>query len=211
MASASAGVYQRTSEARISPWRWASARENTTSVPHAVLSLYFFANSYALPMPGQTSSALARSTEPSGKPCLNSSGSGCKLSQTPFSAISLAVASSMRNPCSIHFTPTAIARWIAAGVKACATTYVPQFSAASTAARNSGSVKVTASIGHPAARRQLDLGRPLHELLARAHAHLVGTIRDHTAADLLHAGEHAADRSLPEVAMAAGDRDHGAG
>src|SRR5881409_2262726 len=199
MASASAGVYQRTSEARISPWRWASARENRTSVPHAVLSLYFFANSYALPMPGQTSSALARSTEPSGKPCLNSSGSGCKLSQTPFSAISLAVASSMRNPCSIHFTPTAIARWIAAGVKACAATYVPQFSAASTAARNSGSVKVTASIG----LKGDDTPPPAVNLIwdapcmscSRAHAHLVGTIRDHTAADLLHAGEHAADRS----------------
>ena len=56
-------------------------------------------------MPGQTSSALARWTEPTEKPSLKSSGSGCILSQTPFSAISLAVASSIRKPCSIHFTP----------------------------------------------------------------------------------------------------------
>ena len=69
------------------------------------------------------------------------------LSQTPFSAISLAVASSINMPCSIHFTPAAIDRWIAAGVKACAATYVPQFSAASTAARSSASVKVVTSIG----------------------------------------------------------------
>ena len=96
-------------------------------MPHAVLILYFFASSYARPMLGQTSSALARSTDPAAKPCLNSSGSGCKLSQTPFSAISLAVASSIRKPCSIHFTPAAIAPRIAAGVKACAATYVPQF------------------------------------------------------------------------------------
>ena len=38
------------------------------------------------------------------------------LSQMPFSAISLAVGSSMRWPCSMHFTPAAIARWIDAGV-----------------------------------------------------------------------------------------------
>ena len=73
-------------------------------------------------MPGQTSSALARWTEPTGKPSLRSSGSGCRLSQTPFSAISLAVASSIRKPCSIHFTPAAIAPRIAADVKACAAT-----------------------------------------------------------------------------------------
>ena len=35
--SASAGVYHWVSEARIAPWRCASAREKRTSVPHAVL------------------------------------------------------------------------------------------------------------------------------------------------------------------------------
>ena len=69
------------------------------------------------------------------------------LSQMPFSAISWAVASSISMPCSIHFTPAAMDRWIAAGVKACVATYVPQFSAASTAARSSASVKVVTSIG----------------------------------------------------------------
>src|SRR5215831_1089467 len=44
-ASDSAGLYQRTSEARIAPCCCASAWENMTSVPHAVLSLYFFASS----------------------------------------------------------------------------------------------------------------------------------------------------------------------
>jgi hypothetical protein len=73
-------------------------------------------------MPGQTSSALSRWTEPGGKPCLKSSGRGCVLSQIPFSAISLAVASSMRKPCSIHFTPEAMDRWIAVGVNACTVT-----------------------------------------------------------------------------------------
>src|SRR6478752_5351428 len=38
-------AYQRTSEARISPCRCASAPEDSTSVPHAVLILYFFARS----------------------------------------------------------------------------------------------------------------------------------------------------------------------
>ena len=67
-----------------------------------------------------------------------------------------------------------------------------------------------------AARRQLDLRGPLHQLLARAHANLIRTVRDHAAANFFHAAEHAADRSrqigkLPEVAMATGDRDYGTG
>jgi hypothetical protein len=45
MISASAGVYHRESEASIAPCCFASAAENNTSVPHAVLILYFFANS----------------------------------------------------------------------------------------------------------------------------------------------------------------------
>jgi hypothetical protein len=45
IASASAGVYQRVSEARMAPCCCARARENSTSVPQAVLILYFFASS----------------------------------------------------------------------------------------------------------------------------------------------------------------------
>src|SRR5215471_1945494 len=44
MASASAGLYQRTSEARIAPCCCARALEKMTSVPHAVLILYFLAS-----------------------------------------------------------------------------------------------------------------------------------------------------------------------
>src|SRR6202049_813622 len=53
MASASAGLYQRTSEARMAPCFCASAWENRTSVPHAVLILYFFASSYVAAMPAR--------------------------------------------------------------------------------------------------------------------------------------------------------------
>ena len=44
--STSADVYQRASDARIAPLRFASSCENRTSVPHAVLRLYFFASLY---------------------------------------------------------------------------------------------------------------------------------------------------------------------
>src|SRR5260370_28201226 len=60
IASDSAALYQRTSEARIAPCCCASAWEHRTSVPHAVLLLHFFASSYVAAIPGQTSSALAR-------------------------------------------------------------------------------------------------------------------------------------------------------
>ena len=47
--------------------------------------------------------------------------------------------------------------------------------------------------GDATARRELDLRRALHELLAHAHANLIRTIRNHAAADLLHAGEQPSD------------------
>src|SRR6516164_1296163 len=53
MISASAGVYQRTRETRMAPCRCASARENSTSVPHAVLILYFFARGICFSDPGE--------------------------------------------------------------------------------------------------------------------------------------------------------------
>src|SRR4051794_34523863 len=79
-----------------------------------------------------------------------------------------------------------------------------------------GHVDRTEGRRHAAARRQLDLGGALHELFARAHAHLVGAIGNYGATDLLHAGEHAADRprqigQLAEIPVPAGDRDHGPG
>jgi hypothetical protein len=45
------------------------------------------------------------------------------------------------------FTPASTERRIVSGVYACTVTYVPQFSAASTAARSSGVVKVATSSG----------------------------------------------------------------
>jgi hypothetical protein len=67
-----------------------------------------------------------------------------------------------------------------------------------------------------AARRELDLRCPLHELLARAHANLIGAVRDHAGPDFFHSAQHAADRSrqigkVPEVTVAAGDRYHRTG
>ncbi|MOA46156.1 hypothetical protein D3C78_1686360 [compost metagenome] len=44
MVRISCGLYQRDRLARICPWRVASAAENSTSVPKAVLSLYFLAS-----------------------------------------------------------------------------------------------------------------------------------------------------------------------
>ena len=67
-------------------------------------------------MPAKTWHALARSVGAGRERVGHSSGNGCVLSQMPFSAISLAVGSSIRWPCSMHFTPAAIARWIDAGV-----------------------------------------------------------------------------------------------
>ncbi len=79
-----------------------------------------------------------------------------------------------------------------------------------------GHVDRTEGGRHAAASRQFDLGGALHELFARAHAHLVGAVGNDGATDLLHAGEHAADRprqigQLAEVPVPAGDSDHGAG
>ena len=70
--------------------------------------------------------------------------------------------------------------------------------------------------GDTAACRELDLGRALHELLARPHPDLVGAVGDHAATELLDAIEHPADGSrqigqLAEIAVAAGDGDHRAG
>src|SRR5215469_16228240 len=73
------------------------------SVPKAVLSEYFFARRYVLSIPFSTSSNLARSDDPGGNTSAISGGNGCVLSQIFFSAISFAVASSMRWPCSMHF------------------------------------------------------------------------------------------------------------
>lgn len=77
-------------------------------------------------------------------------------------------------------------------------------------------VEWTERRGHAAARGELHLGGTLHQLLAGAHAHLVGTVGNHAGADPLHAAEHAADgsrqiRELAEVAMTTGDGDDGAG
>ena len=69
---------------------------------------------------------------------------------------------------------------------------------------------------HAAARRQLDLRRALHELLAHAHANFIRTVRDHGGSGQLPAGLRCAERSrqfewLAEVAVTTGDGDDGAG
>ena len=79
-------------------------------------------NGRANAVPANTTRALSASSEPGGNAAANSSGNAWVLNQTPLSAISLAVWSSIRCPCSMHFTPAAMDRWIAVGVKACATT-----------------------------------------------------------------------------------------
>ena len=66
---------------------------------------------------------------------------------------------------------------------------------------------------HTAASRQLDLGRPQHELLTHAHTHLVGTIGNHAAAHFLRARRRRAEGArqfigLAKVAMSAGDSNH---
>src|SRR6202023_169487 len=70
--------------------------------------------------------------------------------------------------------------------------------------------------GNTTAGRQFDLGGALHKLLADADADLVGAVGDHTAAKLLHAAEHAADRPrqlgpLAEIPVSAGYRDYSPG
>lgn len=78
--------------------------------------MYFLASVKVASVPAGTSPTLRRSSESPAKALPMSSGNVCVLSQTPFSAISRAVASSMRWPCSMHRTPASIARWIAAAV-----------------------------------------------------------------------------------------------
>ena len=77
----------------------------------------------------------------------SSARNGCRLHQIPRSAISAAVASSVSCPCSMHLTPARIAICMPRGVYTCTVTYVPQFSAASTAARISASVYSVTSSG----------------------------------------------------------------
>src|SRR5262249_57974777 len=67
-----------------------------------------------------------------------------------------------------------------------------------------------------AARRQLDLRCTLHELLAHSHADLIRTVGDHGGPELLAATQWRADDTrqfpgLAEIAVTAGDGDHGTG
>ena len=131
-------------------------------MPNAVLILYFFASAKVLSVPANTSSALARSCEPGGNASAISSGNGCVLSQMPFSAISLAVGSSIRWPCSMHFTPAAIARWIDVGrVGVHGDVGAPVLGGFDGGAQlglgEGGRVERAVGRRHAAARRQLDL------------------------------------------------------
>ena len=53
---------------------------------------------------------------------MSSSGSGWRLSQMPLLAMSCALASSISRPCSMHFTPAAMAWRTASDVYACTVT-----------------------------------------------------------------------------------------
>ena len=64
----------------------------------------------------------------------------CGETKIPFSAQSLITSSLMKNACSMLFPPALMNRLTARSVKMCAVTYVPQSSAASTAARISSNV-----------------------------------------------------------------------
>ena len=91
------------------------------SVPNAILILYFFASATVRSVPAITCCSRRRLAGAS-TAAAASSVKGWKLSQMPFCAISSAVGSSIRWPCSITLTPAAIARRMAAGVYACTPT-----------------------------------------------------------------------------------------
>ena len=192
------------------------------SVPNAVLSRYFLRQRVggvrwrrAPPAPWPTRAIRAETRR------AISSGKGWMLSQMPRSAISLAVASSIRWPCSMHFTPAAIGaldRGRRVGVHGDVGS--PVFGGFDGGAQlglgEGGHVERAVGGGDAAARGQLDLRRALHELLAHAHAHLVRAVGDHAGAELLHARRRAAEDArqlerLAEVAVTAGDGDDGAG
>ena len=86
------------------------------SVPHAVLMLVLLGELVGSSDAGDHLARLGPLVRAGRERVGHSSGNGCMLSQMPFSAMSCAVASSIRWPCSMHFTPAAIERWIAAGV-----------------------------------------------------------------------------------------------
>ena len=141
-------------------------------------------------VPANTCCVFAAWSEPGGNASRpSSSRNGWVLSQMPCSAISWAVASSIRWPCSMHFTPAAIARWIAAGrVGVHRDIGAPVLGGLDGGAQlrlgEGRDVERAVRRGDAAAGRQLDLRGAQHELLADAQPHLVGAVGDHAAADL---------------------------
>ena len=115
MASTSAGVNHWPICTSIAPWRVALAAENRMSVPQASLSLCFLASATVASVPAKIwrSRAMLDGGICGTKP---SSTKGWKLSHRPFSAMSRALSSSIRWPCSMTLTPAPMARWMACGV-----------------------------------------------------------------------------------------------
>ena len=116
--SASAGVYQRASVASRAPCCVRQRRREQDVGAEGGLDLVLLRERVDRVGAGDDlrASSLPASSRAARTLASPSSRKGCVLSQMPFSAISWAVASSIRWPCSMHLTPAAIARWIAAGV-----------------------------------------------------------------------------------------------
>ena len=98
------------------PWRVARVGENSRSEPNAVLIAMLLDHPIDGIRSGDGPDAPWPRLPAASGPLSSSLTNGCMLSQMPLSAISLAVASSIRWPCSMHPAPAAIARWIASGV-----------------------------------------------------------------------------------------------
>ena len=190
-------------------------------MPKAVLILYLRASLYVRSVPAITSSALARSCEPGGKRSAISGGKGWVLSQMPRSAMSSAVGSSIRWPCSMQRTPASIERLDRfGGVGVDGDVGAPVFGGLDGGAElglgEGRGVERAVGRGDAAAGRELDLGRAEQQLFARAEADFVGAVGDacwRRVVPCARAGRRAAGHfvRLAEVAVAAGDGDDRAG
>ena len=185
MISASAGVYQRTSLANSCALALRQPRREQDVGAERRLDLVFLRQRRrSCPCRRTPRTALARSGEPGGNASAISSGNGWMLNQMPFSAISLAV-------CFVH--QVAVLDALHAGgdrpldrrgrVGVHGDVGAPVLGRFDGGAQlglgEGGHVERAVRRRHAAARRQLDLRRAQHELLAHAHADLIRTVGDH--------------------------------
>ena len=192
------------------------------SVPNAVLILYFFASLKVLSVPANTSIALSRSNEPGGNASASSSGNAC-------SAQPDALLGDQLGGRFVH--QMAVLDALHAGgdraldglrrVRVHGDVGAPVLGGFNGGAQlglgEGGRVERAVGRRHPPARRQLDLRRAQHELLAHAHADLIRAVGDHGGAESAprETAELPSDarhfERLAEVAVTAGDGDDGAG